>query len=102
MNFSQAFSETLGKEAVATAVNPTPTSQGGKENPSPASQGISSDDMKAYVDAKFEALKTDLLSEIKKPVETPQEKNKGSQENNNEGGTNDVSNSDLSGSQSDS
>lgn len=91
MNFSQAFSETLGKEAAAPAANP-----------SPASQGISSDDMKAYVDAKFEALKTDLLSEIKKPVETPQETDKGSQENNNEGGTNDASNSDLSGSQSDS
>ena len=91
MNFSQAFSETLGKEAAAPAANP-----------SPASQGISSDDMKAYVDAKFEALKTDLLSEIKKPVETPQETDKGSQVNNNEGGTNDASNSDLSGSQSDS
>lgn len=92
MNFSQAFSETLGKEAAAPAANP-----------SPASQGISSDDMKAYVDAKFEALKTDLLSEIKKPVETPQEKDKGSQENNNnEGGTNDASDTDLPGGQSDS
>ena len=92
MNFSQAFSETLGKESAAPAA----------ENPSPASQGISSDDMKAYVDAKFEALKTDLLSEMKKPVETPQETDKGSQENNNEGGTNDASNSDLSSGQSDS
>lgn len=92
MNFSQAFSETLGKE------NPAPAAA----NPSPASQGISSDDMKAYVDAKFEALKTDLLSEMKKPVETPQETDKGSQENNNEGGTNDASNSDLSSGQSDS
>lgn len=91
MNFSQAFSETLGKEAAAPAANP-----------SPASQGISSDDMKAYVDAKFEALKTDLLSEMKKPVETPQETDKGSQVNNNEGGTNDASNSDLSSGQSDS
>ena len=91
MNFSQAFSETLGKEAAAPAVNP-----------SPASQGISSDDMKAYVDAKFEALKTDLLSEIKKPVETPQETDKGSQVNNIEGGTNDASDTDLSGGQSDS
>lgn len=91
MNFSQAFSETLGKEAAAPAATP-----------SPASQGISSDDMKAYVDAKFEALKTDLLSEIKKQVETPQETDKGSQVNNNEGGTNDASNSDLSSSQPDS
>lgn len=91
MNFSQAFSETLGKESAAPAVTP-----------SPASQGISSDDMKAYVDAKFEALKTDLLSEMKKPVETPQETDKGSQVNNNEGGTNDASNSDLSSGQSDS
>lgn len=91
MNFSQAFSETLGKEAAAPVATP-----------SPASQGISSDDMKAYVDAKFEALKTDLLSEMKKPVETPQETSKGSQENNNEGGTNDASNSDLSSGQSDS
>lgn len=91
MNFSQAFSETLGKEAAAPAATP-----------SPASQGISSDDMKAYVDAKFEALKTDLLSEMKKPVETPQETDKGSQVNNNEGGTNDASNSDLSSGQSDS
>lgn len=91
MNFSQAFSETLGKEAVAPAANPSPTSQ-----------GLSSDDMKAYVDAKFEALKTDLLSEMNKTVETPQETDKGSQENNNEGGTDDASDSDLSGSQSDS
>jgi hypothetical protein len=37
MNFSQAFSETLGKESAAPAASP-----------SPASQGISSDDMKAY------------------------------------------------------
>lgn len=92
MNFSQAFLETLGKESAAPAA----------ANSSPASQGISSDDMKAYVDAKFEALKTDLLSEIKKPVETPQETDKGSQENNNEGGSNDASNTDLSGGQSDS
>jgi len=91
MNFSQAFSETLGKEAAAPAATP-----------SPASQGISSDDMKSYVNAKFEALKTDLLSEIKKQVETPQETDKGLQVNNNEGGTNDASNSDLSGGQSDS
>jgi len=91
MNFSQAFSETLGKEAAAPAATP-----------SPASQGISSDDMEAYVNAKFEALKTDLLSEIKKQVETPQETDKGLQVNNNEGGTNDASNSDLSGGQSDS
>lgn len=92
MNFSQAFSETLGKESAAPAASP-----------SPASQGISSDDMKAYVDAKFEALKTDLLSEMKKPVETPQETSKGSQENNNnEGGTNDASDTDLSSGQSDS
>ena len=92
MNFSQAFSETLGKESAAPAASPSPASQG----------GISSDDMKAYVDAKFETLKTDLLSEMKKPVETPQETSKGSQENNNEGGTNDASNTDLSGGQSDS
>lgn len=91
MNFSQAFSETLGKEAAAPAATP-----------SPASQGISSDDMKAYVDAKFEALKTDLLSEMKKPVETPKETDEGSQVNNNEGGTNDASDSYLSGSQYDS
>ena len=92
MNFSQAFSETLGKESAAPAASPSPASQG----------GISSDDMKAYVDAKFEALKTDLLSEMKKRVETPQETSKGSQENNNEGGTNDASDSDLSSGQSDS
>ena len=92
MNFSQAFSETLGKESAAPAASPSPASQG----------GISSDDMKAYVDAKFEALKTDLLSEMKKQVETPQETSKGSQENNNEGGTNDASDSDLSSCQSDS
>lgn len=98
MNFAQAFSETLGKEAAAPAATP-----------SPASQGISSDDMKSYVDAKFEALKADLLSEMKKPVETPQETDKGSQEtdkgsqeNNNKGGTNDASDSDLSSGQSDS
>lgn len=66
MNFLQAFSETIGKEAQNP--NPTPTpevKQNGKVD-------LTSDDMKAYVDAKFEALKSDLLNELK-PVETPKE-----------------------------
>ena len=66
MNFLQAFSETIGKEVQNP--NPTPTpevKQNGKVD-------LTSDDMKAYVDAKFEALKSDLLNELK-PVETPEE-----------------------------
>lgn len=66
MNFLQAFSETIGKEAPKP--NPTPTPEGKQDD----KVDLTSDDMKAYVDAKFEALKSDLLNELK-PVETPKE-----------------------------
>lgn len=98
MNFIQAFSETLGKEAasVPEAVVKTPEKQN--------SQDITSDDMRAYVDAKFEALKSDLLNEMQqlnKKVETPQETDKGSQEIKKitqEGGNENASSTDLSNS----
>ena len=66
MNFLQAFSETIGKESQNP--NPTPTPEVKQDN----KVDLTSDDMKAYVDAKFEALKSDLLNELK-PVETPKE-----------------------------
>lgn len=75
MNFAEAFSATIGKEAAAPA----------PEKKLPEAASFTQDDMKAYVDAKFEALKSDLISEMQnfKKVETPQETDKGSQENDN-------------------
>ena len=63
MNFVKAFSETIGKEISAPAA------------PEPSVNNFTSDDMKSYVDAKFEALKSDLLHEMKslRQVETPKE-----------------------------
>lgn len=56
MNFMQAFSETLGKEQAAAAptqLTQTDTTRTGFD-----------EDMKAYIDAKFEALKSDLLADM--------------------------------------
>ena len=63
MNFVKAFSETIGKETAAPAA------------PAASGNDFTSDDMKSYVDAKFEALKSDLLHEMQslRQVETPQE-----------------------------
>lgn len=68
----QAFSETLGKEqpaaAAPTQLTQTDTTRTGFD-----------DDMKAYIDAKFEALKSDLLADMTQSepkvnkVETPEE-----------------------------
>ena len=106
MNFFSAFSETIGKEAAASGNSSGNTSD--KNSSDNASQNITSDDMKAYVDAKFEALKSDLVSEMQnfnKKVETPKETDKLQEDNNNsqkEGGNNNASSSDLSNSQHDS
>lgn len=72
MNFMQAFSETLGKEQPAT---PSPT----QPTQTDTTRTGFDDDMKAYIDAKFEALKSDLLADMTQPgpkvneVETPEE-----------------------------
>ena len=70
MNFVKAFSETIGKETAAPATPAAPEVSG---------NNFTSDDMKSYVDAKFEALKSDLLQEMQslRQVETPQETNMG-------------------------
>ena len=75
MNFVKAFSETIGKEAAAPATPAAPEASG---------NNFTSDDMRSYVDAKFEALKSDLLHEMQslRQVETPKETN------NNDMGTN--------------
>lgn len=57
MNFMQAFSETLGKEQPAAAA-PTQQTQ------TDTTRTGFDDDMKAYIDAKFEALKSDLLADM--------------------------------------
>lgn len=73
MNFMQAFSETLGKEQSAA-----PTQQTQPTQTDTTRTGFD-EDMKAYIDAKFEALKSDLLADMTKSepevtkVETPEE-----------------------------
>lgn len=112
MNFIKAFSETIGKEAASPAGNMNQSQSEGQVNQSTASQNFTSDDMKAYVDAKFEALKTDLMTEMQnlnKRVETPQESDNNSQNGTNNSNnigkkeeSNNASNPDLSSSQHDS
>ena len=69
MNFVKAFSETIGKETAAPAAPASPAV------PEASGNNFTSDDMKSYVDAKFEALKSDLLHEMQslRQVETPKE-----------------------------
>lgn len=95
MDFFTAFSETTKNSA----------SDNGSPATVPAAASatdFTSDDMKAYVDAKLEALKSDLLTEMKSlnKVETPEETGNNSQENNNnsqnEGGNENASSTDLS------
>ena len=71
MNFVKAFSETIGKETAAPEAPTAPAV------PEASGNNFTSDDMKSYVDAKFEALKSDLLQEMQslRQVETPQETN---------------------------
>lgn len=92
MNFVKAFSETIGKETAAPA---TPAAHEASGN------DFTSDDMKSYVDAKFEALKSDLLHEMQslRQVETPKETDNNMGTNNSENKKeelNNASSSDLS------
>lgn len=97
MNFVKAFSETIGKEAAA------PTTPTAPAAPAATGNDFTSDDMKSYVDAKFEALKSDLLHEMQslRQVETPQETNNtnmgtNNSEENKKEELNNASSSDLS------
>lgn len=73
MNFIQAFDK-VNKPAAAAA-----PAQFMQANISQDNKSFMNDDMKSYIDAKFEALKTDLISEMSSnkgtnnTVETPQE-----------------------------
>ena len=91
MNFMDAFAK-VNKPAAA----PTPV-----VNQEAQQKSFTDDDMKAYIDAKFEALKSDLMDlasnkGTNKTVETPQE-TKQAESNNNieEGGNNNASSTDL-------
>lgn len=98
MDFVKAFSETIGKETAAPAT-PAPDPIHVPLNPD---NNFTSDDMKSYVDAKFEVLKSDLLHEMQslRQVETPQETdntNMGTNNSeNNKEELNNASSSDLS------
>lgn len=100
MDFLKAFSETH-KDSVSGNGSPAPAPAAA---PAASVPDFTSDDMKAYVDAKLEALKSDLLTEMQslnKTVETPQETGNNSQDvdnSQNEGGNENVSSSDLSSS----
>ena len=80
MNFVKAFSETIGKETAAPEAPTTPA------DPEASGNSFTSDDMKSYVDAKFEALKSDLLHEMQslRQVETPKETDNNMGTNNSE------------------
>lgn len=73
MNFLDAFGKTNQQAA------PAAPAQFMQANISQDNKSFMNDDMKSYIDAKFEALKTDLISEMSankgtnKTVETPQE-----------------------------
>lgn len=95
MNFVKAFSETIGKETAAPATPAAPTV------PEASGNDFTSDNMKSYVDAKFEALKSDLLHEMQslRQVETPKETDNNMGTNNSENNKeelNNASSSDLS------
>lgn len=93
MNFMDAFAK-VNKPAAAPAAPAVQTTQ----QPS-----FTDDDLKAYIDAKFEALKSDLMSMTSenkgtnKTVETPQETKQAEKPQNNieEGGNNNASSTDL-------
>ena len=92
MNFMDAFAK-VNKPAAA----PTAPAQVQQQQPS-----FTDDDLKAYIDAKFEALKSDLMSVTSEDkgtnttVETPQE-TKQAESNNiiEEGGNDNASSTDL-------
>ena len=92
MNFMDAFAK-VNKPAAAPAAPAVQTTQ----QPS-----FTDDDLKAYIDAKFEALKSDLMSMTSenkgtnKTVETPQETQQAESNNNiEEGGNDNASSTDL-------
>ena len=55
MNFMEAYSRTIGKEKPQPAPAPAQTTP-----------GLSTDDMKAYVDAKFDEMRNTISDEMKK------------------------------------
>ena len=76
MNFLDAFGKTNQPAAPAA----TATAQFMQASISQENKSFMNDDMKAYIDAKFEALKSDLIAAqtvdtkgTNKTVETPQE-----------------------------
>ena len=93
MNFMDAFAK-VNKPAAAPTAPAVQTTQ----QPS-----FTDDDLKAYIDAKFEALKSDLMSMTSenkgtnKTVETPQETKQAEKPQNNieEGGNTNASSTDL-------
>lgn len=90
MNFMDAFAKVNKPVAAPVQVQ--------QQQPS-----FTDNDMKAYIDAKFEALKSDLMSVTSEnkgtntTVETPQETKQAEKPQNNieEGGNNNASNTDL-------
>ena len=96
MNFIQAFDK-VNKPAATAA----PAAQFMQANISQDNKSFMNDDMKSYIDAKFEALKTDLISEMSAnkgtntTVETPQESADNPNNNINEGGNDNASSTDL-------
>lgn len=92
MNFVKAFSETIGKETAAPATPAAPTV------PEASGSDFTSDDMKSYVDAKFEALKSDLLHEMQslRQVETPKETDNNMGTNNSENNKEELKNASSS------
>ena len=95
MNFIQAFDK-VNKPAAAPA-----PAQFMQANISQDNKSFMNDDMKAYIDAKFEVLKSDLIAaqtldnKGSKTVETPQEPADNSNNNINEGGNDNASSTDL-------
>lgn len=96
MNFIQAFDK-VNKPAAAPA-----PAQFMQANISQDNKSFMNDDMKSYIDAKFEALKSDLLAAqtvdtkgTNKTVETPQESADNPNNNINEGGNDNASSTDL-------
>lgn len=95
MNFLDAFSKT-NQPAAAPAPAQFMQATINQDNKS-----FMDEDMKSYIDAKFEALKTDLLEGMSSnkgtntTVETPQEVADNSNNNINEGGNDNASSTDL-------
>ena len=95
MNFIQAFDK-VNKPAAAPA-----PAQFMQANISQDNKSFMNDDMKSYIDAKFEALKSDLLAAqtvnkgTNDTVETPQDTADNPNNNINEGGNDNASSTDL-------